>query len=59
MAARIKRELSIEPEMVHGKYGEYKVLVDNAVAIDGGPKVILGIFPSANDIIGAVQKRLS
>ena len=59
MAAKIKHELNIEPEMVHGKYGEYKVLVDNVVVIDAGPKVILGIFPSANEIIGAVQKKLS
>ncbi len=59
MAAKIKRELNIEPEMVHGKYGEYKVLVDNDVVIDAGYKVILGIFPPSNEIIGAVRKKLS
>ncbi len=59
MAAKIKRELNIESEMVHGKYGEYKVLVDNVVVIDAGYKVILGIFPSANGIIEAVRKKLS
>jgi hypothetical protein len=59
VADKIKRELNIEPEMVHGKYGEYKVLVGNVVIIDAGPKVILGIFPSANEIIGAEKKELS
>ncbi len=44
--------------MAHGPYGEFKVLVDGDVVIDGGAKVILGIMPSADRIIDAVRKRM-
>ena len=36
MAARIRRELRIDVDLVHGKYGEFKVLVDGNVVVDGG-----------------------
>lgn len=45
--------------MVHGRYGEFKVIVDGKTIIDGGPKVILGIMPSAGEIIEAVRQRQS
>ncbi len=44
--------------MAHGPYGEFKVLVDGKVVVDGGAKVILGIMPSADKIIDAVRKRM-
>ena len=44
--------------MVHGRYGEYKVLVDGKVAVDGGAGVILGIVPSAGAVVAAVRERL-
>ena len=56
MAAKIRRELKAEVEMVHGRYGEFKVIVDGKTIIDGGPKVILGIMPSAGEIIEAVRQ---
>ncbi len=59
MAAKIKRELNAEVEMVHGRYGEFKVIADGDTIIDGGAKVILGIMPSAKEIIEAVRSRLS
>lgn len=59
MAARIRRELNAEVEMVHGRYGEFKVSVDGTTIIDGGSKVILGIMPSGNEIVEAVRQRLS
>ena len=59
MAAKIRRELKAEVEMVHGRYGEFKVMVDGKTIIDGGPKVILGIMPSAGEIIEAVRQRQS
>ncbi|MBI4303467.1 MAG: hypothetical protein HY665_03920 [Chloroflexi bacterium] len=59
MAARIRRELNADVEMVHGRYGEFKVVVDGATIIDGGAKVILGIMPSGDEIIEAVRRRLS
>jgi hypothetical protein len=58
VAARLRRELGIEVEQLHGKYGEYKVLVDGDVVVDGGAKVILGLMPSARGIVEKVRERL-
>lgn len=44
--------------MVHGRYGEYKVLVDGEIVVDGGAFVILGVVPSGNRIVRAVRDRL-
>jgi hypothetical protein len=45
--------------MVHGRYGEFKVLVDGDVVVDGGAKVMLGIMPSRQVVLGAVRARLA
>lgn len=58
MAARLRRELNTDVEMVHGRYGEYKVLVDGKVVVDGGAKVILGIMPSGDSVVEAVRASL-
>jgi len=44
--------------MVHGLYGEFKVMADGETIIDGGAKVILGFMPSAKEIIEAVRSHL-
>lgn len=44
--------------MVHGHYGEFKVLVDDTVVVDGGKKVILGIMPTAESVEDAVRSAL-
>ena len=59
MAARLRRELGIEVEKVHGRYGEFKVLVDNDVVMDGGSLAMLGVLPSSREIVAAVKARLS
>ncbi len=59
MAAQIRRELQTDVEMVRGKYGEFKVLVDDAIVIDGGPLAILGVLPSGRQVLDAVKARLS
>jgi hypothetical protein len=58
VAARIRRELHAEVEMVHGHYGEFKVLVDGEVVSDGGALTFLGIMPSASEVIARVRERL-
>lgn len=58
MAARLQRELGVDVEKVHGRYGEYKVLVDGEVVVDGGARVILGLMPSAKRIVEQVRGRL-
>jgi len=45
--------------MVHGSYGEFKVLVDGDTLIDGGSLAFLGVLPSGREVLEAVQARLS
>ena len=59
MAARIRRELGVDVEMVRGRYAEFKVLVDGQTVIDGGALAALGILPSGRKIVEAVRGRLS
>ena len=59
MAARIRRELKTDVDMVHGKYGEFKVLVDGKVVVDGGSLAFLGVLPKARQVLDAVKPGLS
>ena len=59
MAARIRRELHTDVEMVHGKYGEFKVLVDGEIVVDGGALAFMGVLPSRRQVLEAVQAKLS
>jgi hypothetical protein len=58
VAARLRRELKTEVDAVHGRYGEYKVLVDGVLVFEGGPLVILGVMPSGKKILQQVRKAL-
>ncbi len=44
--------------MVHGHYGEYKVLVDGNTVVDGGALAALGILPSSRKTVAAVKTAL-
>ena len=55
----MRRDLGIEVDMVHGRYGEYKVLVDGKIVIDGGPLTALGIVPASRKVLEAVRAGLS
>ncbi len=59
MAARLRRELRTEVEMVRGHYGEFKVLVDGEMVIDAGALAVLGVLPSGRKVVDAVRSRLS
>jgi hypothetical protein len=59
VAAQLRRELNTEVEMVHGRYGEFKVLVDGDTVIDGGALAFLGVLPSRREVVDAVRARLS
>jgi hypothetical protein len=59
VAARLRRELRTEVEMVRGHYGEFKVLVDGATVIDAGALAAVGVFPSGRKVLDAVRARLS
>jgi hypothetical protein len=58
VAARIRRELKVDVDTVHGKYGEYKVLVDGKQVIDGGPLAVMGVLPAPRKTIAAVRQAL-
>jgi hypothetical protein len=58
VAARIRRDLAADVEMVHGRYGEFKVLVDGDIVIDGGALAFLGVLPSGRKVVEAVRTRL-
>ena len=58
MAARIRRELETDVEMVHGRYGVFKVEVDGEVVVDGGAAAFLGLLPSEGDVLAAIRDRL-
>ena len=54
VAARLRRELKTDVDLVKGRYGEFKVLVDDKVVIDGGALVALGIMPSGKKVVETV-----
>ena len=58
VAARIRRELQTDVDLVPGHYGEYKVLVDGETVVDGGRWVILGVMPQARKTVQEVRERL-
>jgi hypothetical protein len=59
VAARLRRELGAEVEMVKGHYGEFKVLVDGESVIDAGALAALGVLPSGKKVVETVRARLS
>jgi len=58
-AAKLRRDLAIDVEMVHGRYGEYKVLVDGQTVIDGGPLTALGVVPASRKVVEAVRAHIA
>lgn len=59
VAARLRRELKTDVEMLRGRYGEFKVLVDGKVIEDGGAAAFLGIMPSSKKILATVRQYLT
>jgi hypothetical protein len=55
----MRRELKTDVDMVHGHYGEFKVLVDGEVVVDGGALGFMGLLPSGKQVMEAVKARLS
>ena len=58
MAARIRRELGQDVEMVRGRYGEFKVLIDGEPVVDGGALAFLGIMPSARQVLDTTREAI-
>jgi len=58
VAARLRRELHLDVEMVRGHYGEFKVLVDGKTIIDRGATAFLGVMSSGKKIVAIVRNYL-
>ena len=58
VAARLRRELGCDVEMVKGRYGEFKVLVDGQTVVDAGALAALGVLPSGRRVVDAVKAQL-
>jgi hypothetical protein len=59
VAARLRRELGAEVELVRARYGEFKVQVDGETVVDGGALAALGVLPSGRKVLDAVRAKLS
>ena len=58
VAARLRRELGSDVEMIKGRYGEFRVLVDGQTVVDAGALAALGVLPSARRVVDAVKAKL-
>jgi len=45
--------------MVHGRYGEFKILVDGTVVADAGAMGVLGIVPPDEQVVEAVRRAIA
>ena len=59
MAAKLRRDLGIDVDMIHGDYADYKVLVDGETVIDGGALTALGVVPTGRKVVDAVRAALA
>jgi len=59
VAAKIRRELGTDVDMVHGHYGELKVLVDGETVVNAGPLAAVGVLPSVRKVLDRVSERLA
>jgi len=59
VAARLRKELGTEVALVHGRYGEFKVLVYDQTVIDGGALAFLGVLPSTREVLATVRGALA
>ena len=58
MAALLRKELGVEPEMVHGRYGEFAVLVGGNEVVSAGALGFLGVLPSPRRVVERVRANL-
>jgi hypothetical protein len=58
VAAFIRRTVQTDVDMIHGRYGEFQVLVDGAPVVDGGALAALGVLPSRRKVVDCVRAHL-
>ena len=55
VAARLRRELQADVEVVGGPYGQFIAEVDGDTVIAGGALAALGVLPSSRAVLDAVR----
>jgi hypothetical protein len=45
--------------LIHGKYGEFTVLVDDEVVAESGALAAIGVLPTRRQVLDAVRRRLA
>jgi hypothetical protein len=55
----MRQELGVPVLLVHGHYGEFKVLIDEKTVVDGGPLAFLGVLPSTREIMATLRDSLT
>jgi hypothetical protein len=58
VAARLRRELNVDVEVVGGPYGQFEVEVDDTIVLKGGSLAALGVLPSSQTVLDAVRARV-
>jgi hypothetical protein len=59
VAARLRRELRVDVDMIRGRYGQFKVLVDGETIVDAGRMAALGVLPSSRKVVDTVRAKIS
>jgi hypothetical protein len=57
VAARLRRELDADVEVVGGPYGQFRVEVDGKTFLEGGALAALGVLPSAQKVLESVRSQ--
>ena len=59
MAARVKKELNADVQVVGGPYGQFHILVDGALVFDAGRLASLGVLPSSKQVVDLLRAKLA
>ena len=59
MAARLRRELNADVEVIGGPYGQFRVELDGTTVLEAGKLAMLGVLPSGHEVLEAVREYLS
>ena len=58
MAASLKGDPRFEVEVVEGRYGEFAVLVDGELIVEGGRLGFVGVLPSVQKVRALIERKL-
>ena len=58
VAARLRRELDADVEVIGGPYGQFRVDLDGKTVLEGGPLAMFGVLPSGQVVVEAVRANL-